>query len=147
MGRNAAVETWFAKLDHPLKAAMLRARQIVLGADRRIDECIKWQCPTFTFEGNLVSINPRAKSHVSLLFHTGAHIPGRHAKLEGGADTARFMKLAGVADVDANRRALEAVVRAWCEWKAAAPKAAASKKRARAATPRQRSAGKAGLNA
>jgi uncharacterized protein YdhG (YjbR/CyaY superfamily) len=53
-----------------MKDAMLRVRDVVLAADPRIDECIKWQTPTFTFGGNLASFNPRAKKHVSLLFHT-----------------------------------------------------------------------------
>jgi uncharacterized protein YdhG (YjbR/CyaY superfamily) len=114
------VEDWFARLDHPLKKAMLRARQHILAADRRIGETIKWQCPMFVFNGNLVSINPKAKSHVSLLFHTGAQIPGKHPKLEGGGGTARYMKFADLKDVDANKVAITSVVRAWCDWKAPA---------------------------
>lgn len=39
---------------------MLRIREIVIAADPRIDECIKWQAPTFTFEGNLASFFPKA---------------------------------------------------------------------------------------
>lgn len=32
-----------------------RIRDIVLGADPRIDERIEWPAPTFTYEGNLAS--------------------------------------------------------------------------------------------
>ena len=52
-------------------------------------EMIKWKLPTFMYEGNMASFNPRTKSHVSLMFHTGASIPGDHPRLEGGGDTAR----------------------------------------------------------
>ena len=37
-------------------------------------------------KGNIASVNPRTKSHVSLMFHTGAAIPGEHPLLQGGGD-------------------------------------------------------------
>jgi hypothetical protein len=52
-------------------------------ADARIDECIKWQAPTFTYRGNLASFFPKSKRHASLMFHVGAKIPGTHPRLEG----------------------------------------------------------------
>lgn len=118
MARAPEVDAWFARLEHPLKDGMLLARDIILRADPRISECIKWSTPTFTFEGNLASFNPRSKAHVSLLFHTGASIPGDHPRLEGGGGTARYMRLADAREVRAARRDLEAVVRAWCTFKA-----------------------------
>ena len=97
---------------------MLRVREVILGADPRMDECVKWSTPTFTFEGNLVSFQPRAKKFVSLLFHRGTEIPGAHPRLEGGAALARTMRFADLGEVEAYRTDLEAVVRAWCDWKA-----------------------------
>lgn len=82
-----------------------------MGADARVGECIKWKTPTFTFNGNIASFNPQAKAFVSLLFHTGARIPGEHPRLEGGGNTARYMK---IEDAEAVRADLEAVIRAWC---------------------------------
>ena len=70
---------------------MQRVRENALSADTRITESIKWSTPTFSFKGNIFSFNP-AKKFVSLLFHTGAHIPGRHPRLEGDTDTARVMR-------------------------------------------------------
>ena len=113
MAANDQVEAWFEELDHPLKAEMLRVRQIVLDTDPRIEETIKWKSPTFTFEGNIASIDPKARRHVSLLFHQGAKIPGSHPELEGGGETARYMRFAGLEDVEAKRPALEAAVRGW----------------------------------
>jgi len=92
MGRSAEVDAWFEELDHPLKEVMLGARDAILDADGQVDECIKWKSPTFTFEGNIASINPRARSHVSLMFHQGAKIPGHSPSLEGGGGTARYMR-------------------------------------------------------
>ena len=74
---SAEVDAWFEALDHPLKQAMQRVRQVVLQADPRISETVKWQTPTFIYAGNIVSIRPRAKRFVSLMFHRGSEIPGR----------------------------------------------------------------------
>jgi len=117
MGTGSEVDGWFRALEHPLKAEMERVREIVLGADDRISETIKWKTPTFVYEGNIASFNPRAKAHVSLLFHTGASIPGNHSLLEGGGETARYARFDDLDDVEAKRGQLEAVVRAWCAMK------------------------------
>ena len=89
----------------------------MLGADPRIDECIKWQAPTFTYKGNLASFFPKSKKHVSLMFHQGAAIPGVHPLLEGDADTGRSAKFHGPDDIEAKKAGIEAAVRAWCDWK------------------------------
>jgi hypothetical protein len=117
MPRRAAVDTWFRSYDNPMKPVVMRVRDIILAADSRIDECIKWQAPTFTYEGNLASFFPRSKAHASLMFHLGAQIPGRHPKLEGDAATGRTMKFVDVADADAKKADLEALVAAWCTWR------------------------------
>jgi hypothetical protein len=98
-----------------MKPLVERVRDIVLDADDRIGETIKWSTPTFVYKGNLASFQPRAKQFVSLLFHTGASIPGDHALLEGGGDTARYARLENAADIEARRGELEAIVRAWCD--------------------------------
>lgn len=107
------VDEWFAEYEHPAKEAMLAVRAIIMNDDR-ITETIKWKSPTFMYEGNMASFNPRTKSHVSLMFHTGASIPGNHPRLEGGGDTARYMKFDDLEDVKNARGELAAVVEAWC---------------------------------
>ena len=123
------VDAWFAKYDHPLKDATLKVRKIILAADKRMDECIKWSSPTFTFEGNLASFNPRTKKHVSLMFHTGAQIPGKHPKLQGGGDTSRYMTFQDMKEVDSSKKDLQAVVRAWCKLKSGKTPRASGKTR------------------
>lgn len=111
------VDVWMAKYDNPMKPVVEAVRQIVLAADARISETIKWQAPTFVYKGNLASFFPRSKSHASLMFHTGASIEGDYPSLEGGKDTSRFMKFADLADVEAKSVELQRLVRAWCDQK------------------------------
>lgn len=111
------VDDWFDKLDHPLKAPMMQVRQIILAADGRMAESVKWSTPTFEYKGNLASFQPKAKQFVSLLFHRGAEIPGDHPELEGDSALARVMRFPDAAAVEAKRAALEAVVRDWIAWR------------------------------
>ncbi len=115
MSRNPDVDAWFEAKQHPLEDAMQAVRDIIL-ADERVEESIKWQTPTFAYEGNIVSFNP-AKKLVSLLFHRGAEIPGDHPRLEGEGKLARTMRFADLAEVHANGEELAVVIRAWCDWK------------------------------
>ena len=64
------VDAWFDRYENPQKELVLGVRDVVLAADPRVGECIKWQAPTFTYQGNIASFFPKAKKHVSLMFHT-----------------------------------------------------------------------------
>lgn len=97
MNTNPDLDAWFAQRSHPLEDAMQRVREIILDADPRVTESIKWKTPTFAFEGNIVSFNP-SKNLVSLLFHRGAEIPGEHPRLEGDGPLVRTMRFANRAD-------------------------------------------------
>ncbi|MCI0550316.1 MAG: DUF1801 domain-containing protein [Anaerolineae bacterium] len=112
--RNKEVDLWFQKYEHPLKKEMLAVREILLSADKRMSECIKWSSPTFTYEGNLASFNPKTKKHISLMFHTGAKIPGDFPSLVGGGDTARYMTFESAKEVKEKKKELEKIVKAWC---------------------------------
>ena len=111
------VDEFLEGLDHPLLSVLGSVREVILAADQRIEECIKWKSPTFTYEGNLASINPRAKKHISLMFHTGAKIPGDFPSLSGSGETARYLTFADESEVQAKRAELERIVHAWCAMK------------------------------
>lgn len=108
------VDEWFEQYDNPMKDVMLAVRSVILDTDDRIGETIKWKSPTFMYRGNMASFNPRTKAHVSLMFHTGASIPGTHSRLIGGGDTARYMKFDDLDDVEASAAELGEIVDAWC---------------------------------
>jgi hypothetical protein len=118
--RSPEVDAWFAGSEHPQKVVMEAVRAVILGADDRVSESIKWKTPTFVYRGNIASINPQAKRFVSLLFHRGAEIPGHHSILTGGGEVARYAQFDDLAAVDRDRAALEAVIRAWCDARDAA---------------------------
>lgn len=114
--RNPEVDAWLDAKAHPLDAELRAVRAIILDADNRVEETIKWQTPTFAYKGNIVSFSP-AKKMVSLMFHRGAEIPGHHPHLEGDAKLVRNMRFQDMAEIDAGRDELTAVIQAWCAFK------------------------------
>jgi hypothetical protein len=70
------------------------------GLARRSDTC-----PSGTQAGKLGAV----------VFHTGASITGEHPRVEGGGDTARYMRLADLTEVEAAADDLRRVVAAWCD--------------------------------
>jgi hypothetical protein len=113
--RNPDVDAWFEQYENPMKESVAATREVILAADDRIGEVVKWSTPTFVYKGNLASFQPRAKQFVSILFHEGATIPGAHPILEGGGDHARYSRIAGPEELEGRRAELEGVVRAWCD--------------------------------
>jgi hypothetical protein len=92
---------------------------VILQADDRVTETIKWKSPTFMYEGNLASIDPKARKHVAVLFHRGAEIPGDHPLLRGDGKLARYARFPDLGSVEADSEQLAAVTRAWCDSKEA----------------------------
>jgi len=115
--KNPEVDAWFERLDHPLKGLMLQVRRAALASDRRVAESIKWSTPTFSYNGDIASFIPQAKSFVSLLFHRGSEIPGKHPRLEGDSRLARTMRFASAEELKQHKPELEKAIRAWCDYK------------------------------
>jgi hypothetical protein len=115
---SAEVDGWMAGYAGPQKALMQAVREAVLAADARVTETIKWAAPTFVFNGNMATFNPRAKAATILVFHKGGTIRGEFPSLEGEGPEGRQMKFADAADLDAKREELGRVVRAWCDQRA-----------------------------
>ena len=113
MTADSEVEQWFDTRDHPFDAELRRVREIILEADERVTEAVKWQVPTFSYNGNIVSFS-NAKKFVGLMFHRGAEIPGEHPGLLGDGKLVRTMRFADMAEVEARAEELRAVIAAWC---------------------------------
>jgi hypothetical protein len=119
--RSPEVDAWLAKQSETLREPLALIREIILCADDRVEESIKWQTPTFSYKGNIVSFQGNAKRVVSLMFHHGASIPGDHPILEGEGKVSRSIRLEpSVTAVEENRAAISAVIRAWCAAKGGA---------------------------
>ena len=93
---------------------MRRVREIILSADPRLTEYMKYGSVHFGYEGDFVTFVQADKKNVNLMFHRGARIPGRFSHLEGTHPSARFMRFADLAEVEARAAELRGVAVAWC---------------------------------
>jgi hypothetical protein len=116
------VEDFLTALAHPQDTALRRLRAVILAADPRIGEGIKWNAPSFHLEGrHFATMQLRRADRLLLVLHLGA---GKKALPEGaiadpeglltwlGADRATW-SFTGVQDVDAHAAALQSLLRQW----------------------------------
>jgi hypothetical protein len=116
--RNPTVDTFLDEKAHPMRAEIDRLRQVVLSADERIDEAVKWGGPTFVLAGgraNLATITLRGRSAVTLFFQEGASLPDQHGLLSGDAAHVRTTRFESLADIDEAADALGEIVRTFCD--------------------------------
>jgi len=114
MKASAEIERWFAAKKPPAEPAMRRVREIILSADPRLTEYIKYGSVHFGYEGDFVTFVQADKKNVNLMFHRGARISGRFPHLEGTHPSARFMRFADIDEVETLADELRKVAVAWC---------------------------------
>jgi len=66
------VEVFLASLEHPRKPVILALRQLILDADPRIAEGVKWNVPSFRTSEHFATLHLRAKDGVQVILHLGA---------------------------------------------------------------------------
>jgi hypothetical protein len=115
--RNPEVDAWFETYDNPQKELVQAVRRTVLDTDPRVTEAIKWKAPTFVYRGNIASFYPRTRTHVSLMFHTGASLPDPAGLLEGDGDTSGVARFVDAHDLATKADALRGLVTAWIDLK------------------------------
>lgn len=117
MPRSAAVETFMATLDHPFKAEIAAVRAIVLAADPRVRERIKWKAPSFYHGTDLGAFNLHATEfvHLILVFPQGRMVSDPAGLLLGAHKDRREIKFTSLEDVASKKAALTSLVREWLD--------------------------------
>jgi hypothetical protein len=68
-----SVDEFVEKLDHPLKDVVVQLRAIVLSTEPHLTEQVKWNAPSFCYNGDdRITMNLSKKDQVLLIFHMGA---------------------------------------------------------------------------
>src|ERR1700737_3059147 len=114
MKTNLDVERWFAEKMLPAEPTIRRVREIILRADRRMTEFVKYGTLTFGYDGDFATVvQVSDKKQASIMFNRGARIPGKFPHLEGSDPSARFMRFANPAEAKARAAELTKIVAAW----------------------------------
>ncbi len=69
---KADVDAFLHDLKHERKADVLAVRTIVLDADAKLVERIKWNAPSYGYDDDRVTFRLQPKDVVQLVFHRGA---------------------------------------------------------------------------
>jgi hypothetical protein len=120
------VADYFDKLEHPLKPAMMTIREAILSAEPAITEQIKWNAPSFCYEGDdRVTFNINRSGTVLLIFHRGAKAKDRNGVgrliedstglLNWITDDRATVELANNADAEAAAPQITQLVREWIQ--------------------------------
>ena len=114
MKASPEVERWFGEKKPPNEATIRQVREIILGADRRMSEFVKYGTLTFGYDGDFATfVQVSEKKQTSVMFNRGARIPGTFPHLEGSHPSARFMRFADPAEAKARAAELKKIVAAW----------------------------------
>jgi hypothetical protein len=112
MAKGSEVDRWFA--GKPAELTLQRVREVILNADPRMTDYLKYGTVQFAFEGDFANFVQHGKKTVSLMLNRGARIPGKFPHLEGTGPSARFMRFADVKEVDQRAAEVTRIVAAWC---------------------------------
>ncbi|HQR06016.1 MAG TPA: DUF1801 domain-containing protein [Gemmatales bacterium] len=122
---DPAVVAFLKALKHPLKKEIEAVRKIILGVSASIQEGIKWNVPSFRTTDYFATVFLRSTETVQLIFHTGAKVKATATtglKIDDPAGLLKWLAkdrcmvtLGKGREIQAKRKAFEAIVRQWIE--------------------------------
>ncbi len=120
------IDDLIAALEHPRKEIVQLLREAILAADPDISEQIKWNSPSFFYNGtmkpfdpkeykrDIVVLNLHRNDHVLLVFPTGAVINDDSGLLEGKyPDGRKIAKISSLEAAVSQSENLQTVIRKW----------------------------------
>jgi hypothetical protein len=121
--RPNEVDVFVAKLRHPHADAFKALRTIILAADPRIGEGIKWNVPSFRTSEYFATFHLRTQKGVGVILHFGAKkrvdltarvdIRDPQSMLTWIADDRAVVAFADLKDVQAKAQAFSSLIRQW----------------------------------
>ena len=121
-----AADEFMRILEHPSEELVEAIRNSILGADRSIDEGIKWNSPSFCTSEHFATMNLREKKGIGLILHRGAKkrdLPTGGIIIE---DPSKLLKWLGkdramvvfvsLEDFNSKKAALKRVIQQWIRY-------------------------------
>jgi uncharacterized protein YdeI (YjbR/CyaY-like superfamily) len=142
MVKKQDVKQFIDALEHPLKKEVEALCEIIRSARSGITERIKWNAPSFCFQGDdRVTLKLMPQDKVYLIFHRGAKVKdSKGFAFEDKSGLLKFLAkdralaaFAGMQEILDNKAALKKLVRQWME--ATVDDAVAPKRVRRAKSP------------
>jgi hypothetical protein len=118
----ASVDALLAARAHPLGAELQALRRIILEADERIRESVKWNAPSYAIEEHFATFNLRRDDRLQIILHTGAkkraeklavRIDEPALTLEWLDSDRALLELRSMDEITKSREAILNVLRQW----------------------------------
>jgi len=122
VGKSRSVDDFLTALDHTRKDEIASLRAIVLGAVDGITETVKWNAPSFCWNGDdRVTMRLHPGNRVQLVFHRGAKaapedgfsFTDRSGLIEWAAADRGVLTITGPDMLDERAADIAGLVRAW----------------------------------
>lgn len=120
--RSEEVDQFIKDLEHPLKEEIAQMRAIILDSDEQMTEHIKWNAPSFCYNGvDRLTFNLHARDRIQLIFHRGAKVKDSTGfafedsagLLKWVAPDRALLTIQDKQDLEAKKAALVNVVSQW----------------------------------
>jgi hypothetical protein len=111
--REPDVDRWLK--GKPAEPLLRRIRDVIMWADDRMTEYLKHGTVQFACKGDFASFVRHDQRTATLMLNRGAKIKGDFPSVEGSGPSARFMRFADRADVEAKTQELSKMAIAWCD--------------------------------
>ena len=106
--RTEQVDEFMGSLDHPFKPEVQMIREIIKNVNPQITEQIKWNAPSFSYQGeSLVTFNLWERKRIHLVFHNPMISKVKSKLLEGDYDHRRMAYFTDQSDIQVKRPTLE----------------------------------------
>jgi hypothetical protein len=118
------VDAFMARLEHPLKEEIEVVRRLILGADRRIGESIKWNAPSFFIEDHFATLKLQPAVSVQVVLHTGAKAKSNSRSMaikdpaglvKWAAKDRGLVTFTNMDDVRSKKAAFVAILKQWIQ--------------------------------
>lgn len=112
VNKTAEVDEFMCQREHPYKDAVQLLRTAIKGVNPRIIEQIKWNAPSFAYQGEyLCTFNLHTDSRVHLVFHNPFIAQIESDLLEGEYRDRRMAYFADLADARKRKAELQRIVK------------------------------------
>jgi hypothetical protein len=118
------VQAYITESKHALKSEMELLRSIILSSNKKITEHIKWNAPSFCFDGeDRITFNLTKKDCVQLIFHRGAKVKevkgnkpimeDKTGLFEWASQDRAIVKFYNSEEIHSKKNKLKKVIRDW----------------------------------
>lgn len=105
------LEIYLKSLKHPMRKQIDELRKIILSVDKRINERVKWNAPSYYMNEDFLTFNLRDPSLVHLIFHHKSIDSFQSEIFEGDYKGRRMVFFREAGDVKAKKKELVRIIK------------------------------------